>query len=170
MCAQDDIWVEDKLDILLKNINGFSLVHSDAFIINEKDEIVHESLTAFMNKNIDLKVIDFVLPSHKNIVTGCTSMFDSSLREKIIPIPKEIVFHDHWIALLAFFCNGINYVPLKLIKHRWHDQNVISPLPKNLNRNKQFYNHERNERKKLIAKIVLENIHNFKVSDKEKNL
>ena len=50
--------------------------------------------------------------------------FDSSLKDKILPIPNNIEMHDQWIGILGEKYGTSLFTHKKLIKYRRHDNNV----------------------------------------------
>jgi len=125
---QDDIWVENKIEILLKEIGEYDLIHSDAYLINENAEIIFNSYSKFVNKYLNPK--DIIELACTPMVTGCTCMFTSELKEKILPICSEIHVHDIWISFIAFKNGGIKYCDKPLIKYRQHENNQIGAIKK----------------------------------------
>jgi hypothetical protein len=52
-------------------------------------------------------------------------MFNSKLKELLLPMPPEIRMHDWWISLITAAFGIISYVDIPLIKYRQHSQNTI---------------------------------------------
>ncbi len=125
---QDDIWLEKKIEILLKNIGNYDLIHSDAYLINENEKILNKSYSNFSKKQLNPK--DIIELAFTPMVTGCTCMFTKDLKEKVLPFCNKIHIHDLWISLIAFKNNGIKYHGESLIKYRQHDNNQIGALKK----------------------------------------
>ena len=50
--------------------------------------------------------------------------FDSSLKEKILPIPNDIEMHDQWIGLIAEKYGESFFIKDCLSKYRRHGDNV----------------------------------------------
>ncbi|TEW55749.1 glycosyltransferase family 2 protein [Psychromonas sp. RZ22] len=123
LADQDDIWELDKIDKLVRGIGAFSLIHSDASLINMSGNCIFNSYTLTAKKNIlNLDVVDVIL---NNPVTGCTTMFHHSLLDKALPFPEKLAVHDKWLALLALLDQGIVYYDEPLVKYRQHDGNQI---------------------------------------------
>jgi len=123
---QDDIWLKEKIKILLDNIGNFDLIHSDTYLIDENGEILHKSYSNFAKKQLNPK--DIIELAFTPMVTGCTCMFTKSLRNKVLPFCNKIDVHDLWISLVAFKSNGIKYYDKALIKYRQHSNNQIGAL------------------------------------------
>ena len=133
LCDQDDIWKEEKLktlvDILRKN-KGALLAHSNAYIIDDKDNKSELSLWALENRHHKSKdFLDLIL---RNQVTGCTTVFKSKLLKHALPFPPqgEIDFHhDQWLAICAKKFSDILHTSKPLIYYRQHSNNLVGPKP-----------------------------------------
>jgi glycosyltransferase involved in cell wall biosynthesis len=120
---QDDIWLPNKIETLVNEIGEYSLVCSDAKLIDNNENIIHNSFTIYSGRDIPSNNI-FEYLVFGNFVTGCTIMFDSKLVSKILPIPDIYPFHDWWFAIIASQSKGVKYIPDLLVKYRQHDNNV----------------------------------------------
>lgn len=129
---QDDVWNKLKLEIMFdelslhENINGSNLpilVYSDLEVVDANLKLINKS---FMNHQ------DICHPSHphrvlvvQNTVTGCATMFNKSLLNICVNLPKNIIVHDWWFAVCAATCGLITYIELPLVKYRQHGNNQI---------------------------------------------
>ncbi len=130
---QDDVWVPQKVDILLQALKsnpGAGYVFSDALIVDEVLRPMEYTMWQSIKFTSDQqrqfkrgKQLD-VLLKH-NVVTGATMAFRAELRSIILPIPDESI-HDEWIALLASSV-GMYGVPIDelLIQYRQHSQQLL---------------------------------------------
>lgn len=118
-CDQDDIWLPNKLEVLLNNIGDNLLIHSDAKLIDELDNIIAESHFAYSKKHRDSL---FTSQIFKCNVTGCTALISRKLLD--YPVPEDFYIHDHYFALLATNLNKLKFIPDKLILYRQHSNNV----------------------------------------------
>ena len=113
-CDQDDVWLEDKIEITLKkmmqvediNSNKPVLIHTDLKVVDEKLNIISESMFKYQRLNLDnqYKLNKIAL---ENIITGCTVMLNKKLVSMSKTIPKEAIMHDWWIAIITLQNNGI---------------------------------------------------------------
>ena len=60
-----------------------------------------------------------------NIVTGCTAVMNRELLDIALPIPKEALVHDWWLALVASSFGVIRYIEETSILYRQHGENTI---------------------------------------------
>jgi O-antigen biosynthesis protein len=133
LADQDDVWTRNKLSTLVQNFKvkkTAAMMHHDAFLINETDEKINDSLWALEKRSLRINnFFDLIL---KNEVTGCTSMFKSSVLSLALPFPKQhqISFHhDLWLAICSKVCGDVLPVNDKLIGYRQHSANVIGVQP-----------------------------------------
>ena len=127
LCDQDDIWLPKKIEILMKRLDNYSLIFSDAALIDTNDKIIGKSFREFQKLTIW---------SHKplvplffgNFVTGCTTLLTKDLVQKSLPIPEGERFHDWWLATVACKENGIKAINEKLVLYRQHSSNDIGAI------------------------------------------
>lgn len=120
---QDDIWIPTKIETLVQEIDGHSLICSDAMLMNGSDKVIVKSFKDYSGRVVPFENT-FQYLVFGNFVTGCTVMLDSKLLAKSLPIPSEFPFHDWWLALIATQMNGIKYLPEQLVLYRQHGENV----------------------------------------------
>lgn len=122
LADQDDIWVENKINTILKIFedNKISVVIHDAKVINEKLEVTLPSFFEYRNSGKGI-----IKNIYKNTYIGCCMAFKSDLKKYIVPIPNNIEMHDQWIGILAELKgDGSYFLQEKLICYRRHDNNV----------------------------------------------
>ena len=130
-CDQDDVWEPTKLAQLLQELKliegadkSASLVHHDLAVVDEKLNLINESFIDMMsirpgNEQNPQRLIS------RNEVTGCAMACNRALLELALPISKDAVMHDWWLALFAGFFGRLHFMPQTLVKYRQHDKNVI---------------------------------------------
>ncbi|MBW4644602.1 MAG: glycosyltransferase [Goleter apudmare HA4340-LM2] len=128
---QDDIWIADKLKVLLKKLRSEQalLVHSDLELINSKDETINSSTWNFEGRNPEKSTVELLLL--RNVVTGCSLLFCTSLIPYILPFPqqKEIgLHHDWWVALAAIQIGKIIHIRQPLVRYRLHNANTVGAM------------------------------------------
>ena len=120
---QDDVWLPDKLEILLQNLKEDNdLVHSNAYLC---DEALNVYALYSDVKKMHIKRNNFIDYLNFNDVSGCTALFTKSLLDKILPMPDGFWMHDHYIAIMARYYGNIIYVNKPLIKYRQHSLNSL---------------------------------------------
>lgn len=124
LCDQDDIWREDKLEILLNNIENNSLIYSNSMLIDANGKSLEKSFSKVLNKNFisSTEALNFL---NDNCVSAHAMLFKKELLNYIFPFPKNIFF-DQWIAANAAALNGVKYYDECLVEYRQHDNNTLS--------------------------------------------
>jgi len=62
----------------------------------------------------------------QNFVTGCTCLANRALINMALPVPKEAMVHDWWLALCAAASGRIGFLPEATVRYRQHSKNVIA--------------------------------------------
>jgi glycosyltransferase involved in cell wall biosynthesis len=141
-CDQDDVWRSDKLEKMLNKYAdvaskechaGPIIVYSDALVVDEKLEIISESLLE-LNRASQPDRESFSRLQYSNCLTGCClianrfAVINALEAEKRLRLNYgyNIVMHDHWIGLVTANDLGlIAFVDEPLISYRQHAGNVI---------------------------------------------
>lgn len=121
LCDQDDIWMDGKVARVLKEFNSpkvKAVVHN-CTLINDNGGKLLDSYFDY-RKSGPGRFKNFM----KNSYMGCCMAFDSSIKEKILPIPDDIEMHDQWIGLIAEKCGKSVFIDEKLILYRRHEDNA----------------------------------------------
>ncbi|WP_206430309.1 glycosyltransferase family 2 protein [Flavobacterium ustbae] len=119
LADQDDIWVENKLDIMLPYLKQYSTVMSDCSIFDEKNVMISDS---FFNNNINLPRGLFLNIS-KPLYHGCCMAFNKAVLDLALPFPKKMILHDNWIGILSERFGTVKFIDDKLVKYRRHYEN-----------------------------------------------
>ena len=146
-CDQDDIWDSKKLEKQLESMISIEsesttekslpvLIHSDLEVVNEKAERISGSLFSYQGLETSKNNFSGLLTS--NLVTGCTAMFNPALAELAMPIPRDALMHDWWIAIVASAFGKIGFVDEALVKYRQHAVNTIGAKQKPSQKRSQF--------------------------------
>lgn len=117
---QDDVWLPEKLSILVTEIGDNLLIHSDAVIVDESLNVISNTFKkGLINKH---SLVDYLM---SNAVTGCTCMFSKDLVTLSFPITAEFYIHDHFISIIAGIFGTVKYIDKPLIKYRQHQNSQI---------------------------------------------
>ncbi|WP_144213704.1 glycosyltransferase family 2 protein [Shewanella donghaensis] len=140
---QDDIWHANKLKTCIERLvdiedeqssNTPILIHSDLKVVDKNlveiapSFIKYQGIPAPQSQSGE----SFL---HQNVATGCTFVFNRALLELASPIPKTVVIHDWWFALVAKYYGVIEYLDKPLIDYRQHGGNSIGALSSDEQRN-----------------------------------
>lgn len=127
LADQDDVWIPEKIqraiDILLKN-DEVILYYSELDLHNQDMEPLDISLSRCLKFNPMMNSTKYLLA--RNVVTGCTTAFkNGKLREKLIPFPFGLKYHDWWIALCASMKGKLYFDRRSTVFYRQHGKNSI---------------------------------------------
>lgn len=162
-CDQDDVWKSDKIEKTLKkmqeleNLYGNNmplLIHTDLEVVNENLKTINHSMWQYEKINPKLNTLNRLLI--QNTITGCTTMINSALLEKSLPISKECIMHDWWIGLVASCFGKIAYINDATIKYRQHNRNDTGSKKFDLKYISKKINFKDTDKYVLQAKKLLE--------------
>ena len=132
-CDQDDVWLPDKIERTLFAMHKAEqtygketplLVHTDLYVVDSDLQVTHPSFREMSNLDYRRTALNSLLV--QNTVTGCTTMINRALRDRVTPIPGQCVMHDWWLALAASAFGQI--VPLeseRTVLYRQHTANEV---------------------------------------------
>jgi len=134
---QDDIWVENKLEILMNEMRKLEqsddrvplMVHSDLTMIDEENHMIHKSFFKFRNYNLK-KTKDLNHIISRCGVMGNTILMNHHLKNRILPFPEHLDLHDYWIALINELYGKRITVQQPLVQYRIHEHNCSNSLNK----------------------------------------
>lgn len=129
-CDQDDVWLPEKLETLLHEVeaSGADLVYSDMYVIDGESRVLADSITKVRRHHIfqpDTEAFRRLL--RKNFVTGCTMLVKANIAKKALPFPAS-AFHDWWLALFASAHGGVHFIHRPLIRYRIYGTNQSSMM------------------------------------------
>lgn len=120
---QDDVWADNKVEIMLKHLEDADMVVSDAEIVDSQLQVVNGS--HFLLHNVKEGFWNNLL---KTRYIGACMGFKRSVLDKALPFPRHHKYcaHDYWLTIVseAFFRTSLVYEPLLL--YRRHDNNASS--------------------------------------------
>ncbi len=119
---QDDIWKNDKVELVLPKLKDNILVCHNAFIYNQIGDKIVDTMQNKIgtNKTIYRNIV-------KNSFIGCCMAFKKELLNYILPFPSDklIHIHDWWIALIAIKTGNVCFMEDCLITYRIHNNNTL---------------------------------------------
>ncbi len=120
---QDDVWVENKVSIMLKWLANCNLVVSECFVVDENLKVISNNI--FNSKS---KQSGFIRNLCHNHYLGCCMAFDREVIDLCIPFPKGILSHESWIGSVASFFGKTKFISDCLIYFRRHQFNNSNTL------------------------------------------
>lgn len=120
---QDDIWLPNKVPVLMAALQVNDFVVSDAQVVSSDLAIVHES--HFKLRGVS---IGFIRNLIRCRYLGCCYAFNRRVLNKALPFPRDhtMVRHDTWLILVAYLFFKVGRIDVPLIKYRRHTSNVSS--------------------------------------------
>lgn len=127
---QDDIWLPNHLEVLLNGIGDKAISVGDAEIINEAGIRTGKLLSYctnmdyIPNEDIGKAYHIFFYACH---YYGMAMLINKRILNKALPIPSCFKYHDMWLACLACFSGGIQYVDTPVTLYRRLDSSISGP-------------------------------------------
>lgn len=119
-CDQDDIWLDDKIAVLVDAIHGISepaLVYTNGYILRN-DRVSAEKAIFFHPETLrDILLLN-------TGIHGCLCLINRELLLLAKAYKGYVVMHDHLVTLLAATFGQIRHVDRYLIHYRMHGKNV----------------------------------------------
>lgn len=135
-CDQDDVWLENKVELLLKYMIRAEqkygimplLVHSDAVVVDKDLKVINRSFTELAGFNRNMSNLSNLLQF--NIIQGSTSIFNRELLIKLRRLSNcenvsKKTYHDWWCALVASAFGKIIFCNKQLMLYRQHGKNLV---------------------------------------------
>lgn len=118
---QDDVWVDNKVQLMLSKLEQADFVVSDAVIVDENLKSVQPSHFKLMKVQSG-----FWVNLLKTRYIGACMAFRKDILKKALPFPKNATYcaHDYWLTLIseAFYKVELEKTPLLL--YRRHGKNA----------------------------------------------
>jgi glycosyltransferase involved in cell wall biosynthesis len=119
---QDDIWLPEKIETLVKSSENTILTYSDAELIDHEDRPLHTSVSDLVNPVTLSNPLPLLI---NNCAPGNTLFFRKELLQYACPFPEKI-FHDWWLLYVAACVGTISYVATPLVRYRQHGENITN--------------------------------------------
>lgn len=121
---QDDIWLPNKVSVMLSYLSTYDLVCSDCFVVDSNCDIIKDS---FCDKDTK-ECKGFIKNLIHNHYLGCCMAFNNKILSKSLPFPKGLITHDTFIGLISEVSGNSVFINDKLIYFRRHDTNTSNTL------------------------------------------
>lgn len=154
---QDDIWMDNHLELLLKAIKGKQMACGNSIFIDQHGKplgmtLKYQEALDYIPKD-DLKK-SMAIFLFRNPYQGASMMITKELKDIALPFPEE-PYHDVWLASLACFTGGFNYVDKPLLKYRRLESSVSGIRDQRKSKIEWFTHwHILNDRKHIISYIL----------------
>ncbi|MCW2119415.1 glycosyltransferase family 2 protein [Flavobacterium sp. 7A] len=134
-CDQDDIWFDNKLDVLYQEIKNKEFpcavyCNADAY---DGSKVVSKNITLFHRSTLENSLF------LNSGVQGCSLMFNRKLLNCLKEFPNYVYMHDHLITIASVTFGKLFHIDDSLMLYRQHDSNVTGNINNSLlSRMKQF--------------------------------
>lgn len=126
---QDDVWMDNHLEVLLKRLGNKVMTCGNALLINENgvslDVTWRDMEQLDYIPDDDIKKLKSIL-FFRNPYQGASMLFKRELLQSALPFPNETLFHDRWLAAVACLAGGINYADAIVLHYRRTNENVTA--------------------------------------------
>lgn len=120
LCDQDDVWLDGKVDAVMKAFeNGAAVVMHDAYITD--GELNKTGQTAFEINGTSTGILKNII---KNTYQGSCMAFSAKMKKYILPFPEKIPMHDQWIGILGEKHADVQLIDKPYILYRRHESTV----------------------------------------------
>ena len=129
LADQDDVWMKDKISIMLKELQKVDFVMCNYNIIDDKNLILMEEV---IEKKFNLSK-GYILNLIITPFLGCLTAFKRSVLCDCISFPRNLIAHDLWIGCIACKSYKSKFINIVLVNHRKHISNTSNVNVKSKN-------------------------------------
>ncbi|MEO7338087.1 MAG: glycosyltransferase family 2 protein [Caldimonas sp.] len=119
LADQDDVWLPEKVDVMLEHLGHVDLVVCDCSVTDATLTVLHPSFFALRDSRAGLLHNLF-----RNGYLGCCLAFRRELLAHALPFPDRLPMHDWWLGLVAETFGRVAFVPRPLVLYRRHGGNA----------------------------------------------
>ncbi len=119
LCDQDDVWAPNKVELCMKALEHSDLVVHDLLFVDSEG---NRSAGGFFESRNSGS--GFWKNLYKNSFMGSCMAFKKYILDFALPFPKDILWHDMWIGLVAERKGRTTFIPERLLYYRRHGSNV----------------------------------------------
>jgi len=121
LCDQDDYWMPDKVEKMVKAIGEAPMIYCDSILCDEHLQPLGDRISDLVHYQ------SFDDPRQLCVFSrmyGHATLITRELFHRSRPFLKEVP-HDGWLAYHATLYGGVRYLPEVLVKYRQHASNVF---------------------------------------------
>ncbi len=122
---QDDVWLEGKIEKSLEYLKEYDLVIHNANV-NYQDGF-HSDTDYYKIRNSGA---GYMKNLWKNTYLGCCMAFKKKVLSYTLPFPKNILWHDMWIALMVELKGNTKFIEGIYLNYRRHGDNASASSEK----------------------------------------
>lgn len=171
---QDDIWLPDKLDAAIKNIESCDC---DEPVLYSSNQYLYIDGVNKGLRHKEQQSVALIPHMTKNTIAGCTFVFNKKLAQLIADAERpdyrvvKYRLHDAWIMLVAIVCGHVIYDGDAYILYRIHDGNTVGlktlSLKQRWGKLQRFWNQRDDANLRMLtAQQLLESFPGIRLPDK----
>jgi glycosyltransferase involved in cell wall biosynthesis len=130
---QDDVWLPEKISVLMRERGDHPIVYSDSALIDDSGKRLGKKLSEIKRLTGFDDPLNYVVggsaPGHAMLVT-------KEVARAAAPLP-EMIPHDYWLAFVATFFGSLKFIDLPLVYYRQHNSNVFGAVKNAENKKKK---------------------------------
>lgn len=128
LADQDDIWLPNRVKMMLNELNAYDCVMCNLNLIDCDDKVTKYN---YFNRNpVPKNLLVYIL---KTRILGCCLAFKKQLLNYSLPFPKMLLSHDYWLGCIAITKFKFKYIDVPLHLYRRYDSNVSTTSSKSKN-------------------------------------
>lgn len=125
-CDQDDIWLDNKVDLMLNEIKKYSqecplVIYSNSYIW-----LANKGIEGVLQQNGTKALRDYLFLNCG--VQGCASIFNEKMRDELLKWTGNISMHDHLLQMIGVTFGNIYYMESSLMLYRRHSASVTASM------------------------------------------
>ncbi len=123
LCDQDDVWVENKVAMMMKSLESVDFAISDASVTDQYLKVNQRS-----HFKVNKVKQGFWTNFLRTRYIGACMAFRRNVLERALPFPKDQVHcpHDYWIVLIGEMFYRVQLINEPLLLYRRHDNNALT--------------------------------------------
>jgi glycosyltransferase involved in cell wall biosynthesis len=122
---QDDLWLDGKVDAVMKALEKADVVVTDCKIVDDNLNVLTESYFKFRKSGKGL-----LRNLYSNKYLGCCMAFHRKILDKALPFPPKLPMHDIWLGFISELFYKSVFLNEPYILHRRHLANTSSVFQK----------------------------------------
>lgn len=129
-CDQDDVWFDDKVTTFIARMRDVeldpampTLVFGDMIVTDQSLNVICHSFWSYQRLDPNI-ITDWRRLMMNNVVTGCSSMFNSAAVKLLRGVPSLPVLHDHLAATVIARYGVLAPLSKPTMFYRQHQSNV----------------------------------------------
>jgi glycosyltransferase involved in cell wall biosynthesis len=119
LADQDDVWLKEKVDLMLGALQAADLVVSDCAVVDDQLNVIAPSF--FEARGSGPGVLKNLW---KNTYLGCCMAFRREVLAYVLPFPRAVPMHDWWIGLMVNRRGRVHFLRKVLVLYRRHGANA----------------------------------------------